>query len=169
MDRGAWWATDHGVKKSRTRLSDFTSLGTVMAPQAVSFNLLIEDRGLVLSAILVPFDSSWFMLCPWAVSFFQKLCPAPFPPVTTTTQMGKTGAERDHPEAVVAVGSTALLTSPLCLSLEPVPFAATQRPVPDRPGWWSICEEPRVWPKVSPSGGLVCHMHWSSLTDYLFF
>ena len=21
-------------------------------------------------------------LCPWAISFFQKLCPAPFPPVT---------------------------------------------------------------------------------------
>ena len=26
MDRGAWWATVHGVTKSRTRLSDFTSL-----------------------------------------------------------------------------------------------------------------------------------------------
>ena len=24
MDRGAWWAAVHGVKKSRTRLSDFT-------------------------------------------------------------------------------------------------------------------------------------------------
>ena len=24
MDRGAWWATVHGVIKSRTRLSDFT-------------------------------------------------------------------------------------------------------------------------------------------------
>ena len=24
MDRGAWWAADHGVAKSRTRLSDFT-------------------------------------------------------------------------------------------------------------------------------------------------
>ena len=23
MDRGAWWATDYGVTKSRTRLSDF--------------------------------------------------------------------------------------------------------------------------------------------------
>ena len=28
------------------------------------------------------FDSYWFMVCPWAMSFFQKLCPAPFPPVT---------------------------------------------------------------------------------------
>ena len=26
MDRGAWWATIHGVTKSQTRLSDFTSL-----------------------------------------------------------------------------------------------------------------------------------------------
>ena len=26
MDGGAWWATVHGVSKSRTRLSDFTSL-----------------------------------------------------------------------------------------------------------------------------------------------
>ena len=26
MDREAWWATVHGVAKSRTRLSDFTSL-----------------------------------------------------------------------------------------------------------------------------------------------
>ena len=26
MDRGAWWATVHGVAKSRTRLSHFTSL-----------------------------------------------------------------------------------------------------------------------------------------------
>ena len=25
MDGGAWWATVHGVTKSRTRLSDFTS------------------------------------------------------------------------------------------------------------------------------------------------
>ena len=24
MDGGAWWATDHGVTKSQTRLSDFT-------------------------------------------------------------------------------------------------------------------------------------------------
>ena len=28
MDRGAWWATVHGVAKSQTRLSDFTSLST---------------------------------------------------------------------------------------------------------------------------------------------
>ena len=27
MDGGAWWAAVHGVAKSQTRLSDFTSLG----------------------------------------------------------------------------------------------------------------------------------------------
>ena len=37
------------------------------------------------SAILGPFDSSQFMLCPWPKSFFQKLCPAPFPPVMFTS------------------------------------------------------------------------------------
>ena len=53
-----------------------------MAPLVVSFHLLLEDQGLVFSAIFVPLDSNWFMLCPWAMSFFQKLCPAPFLPVT---------------------------------------------------------------------------------------
>ena len=50
----------------------------------VSFSLLTEDEGLVevdLSAILDPFDSNWFILYPWSMSFFQKLCPVPFPPV----------------------------------------------------------------------------------------
>ena len=51
----------------------------------MSFSLLIADQGLVkvdLSAIFNTFNSNWFVLCPWAMSFFQKLCPAPFPPVT---------------------------------------------------------------------------------------
>ena len=60
-------------------------LGTVIAPLGVSFSLLIEDQGLVevyLFAVLDPFDSYWFMLYPWAMSFFQKLCPVLFTPVT---------------------------------------------------------------------------------------
>ena len=32
MDRGAWLATVHGVTKSRTRLSDFTSLESDQIP-----------------------------------------------------------------------------------------------------------------------------------------
>ena len=35
-----------------------------------------------LSAILDPFGSKQFMSCPWAMLFFQRLCPAPFPPVS---------------------------------------------------------------------------------------
>ena len=49
-----------------------------------SFHLLIEDQGLVLPVNLAPFDSNQFMLCPWALSFFEKLRPAPFPPVTNS-------------------------------------------------------------------------------------
>ena len=30
MDRGAWWATVHGVEKSRTRLSNFTFINSEM-------------------------------------------------------------------------------------------------------------------------------------------
>ena len=40
-----------------TELTDWLT-GTVMATLGVSFHLLIEDQGLVLSAILVPFDSN---------------------------------------------------------------------------------------------------------------
>ena len=49
-------------------------------------SLLREDQGLEIhpSAILDPFDSNWFMLCPWAMTFSQKLCPAPCPPVTSS-------------------------------------------------------------------------------------
>ena len=79
-DRGAWWAAVYGVAQSQTRLK-WLSSRTVMAPLGVSFSLLIEDQSLVevdLSAIWGPLDSNWFMLYPWAMSFFQKLCPAPF-------------------------------------------------------------------------------------------
>ena len=33
------------------------------------------------SAVWDPFDFNQFMLCPCPMSFFQKLCPAPFPPI----------------------------------------------------------------------------------------
>ena len=78
MDRGAWRATVHGVAKSLTRLSNFTSLHV--------------------KAILDPFDSNLFMLYPWAMSFFQKLCPAPFPPVTDRLAIssGKLEIPKEH-------------------------------------------------------------------------
>ena len=46
----------------------------------VSFSLYIENQCLVefdLSVSLDPFYFSWFILCPWAMAFFQKLCPTP--------------------------------------------------------------------------------------------
>ena len=33
MDRGAWWATAHGVAKSQTRLSTHPHRGTISVPQ----------------------------------------------------------------------------------------------------------------------------------------
>ena len=40
----------------------------------MSFSLQVEDQGLVefdLFAVLDPFDFNLFMLCPWAMSFFE--------------------------------------------------------------------------------------------------
>ena len=43
MDGGAWWATVHGVAKSRTRLSDFThSLTHSKKVERISTNNLIK-------------------------------------------------------------------------------------------------------------------------------
>ena len=44
MDRGAWWATVHGVAKRRTRLSDFTfTFFQVLVPDAVASPLSLLD------------------------------------------------------------------------------------------------------------------------------
>ena len=51
MGRGAWWATVHGVTKSRTRLSDFTftfhfhALEKEMATQSSVLAWRIQGRG----------------------------------------------------------------------------------------------------------------------------
>ena len=37
MDRGAWWATIHGVAKSQTRLNEFTFTFTAVLQYCVSF------------------------------------------------------------------------------------------------------------------------------------
>ena len=39
MDRGPWWATVHGIAKSRTRLSDYHEQG------------LVKDRGNLRAAV----------------------------------------------------------------------------------------------------------------------
>ena len=58
-------------------------------------SLLREDQGLEVhsSAILDPFDSNWFMLCPRAMSFSQKLCPALCPPVTSSATSSENPTE----------------------------------------------------------------------------
>ena len=56
----------------RPLLGLLTVHGTVVAPLGPSFYLLIEDQGLVLSAILVPFGSNWLMLCP-SVQFIRSV------------------------------------------------------------------------------------------------
>ena len=59
MDRGAWWATVHGVSKSRTQLSDFTFTFTLgskgvckmlqMPPLIVQIEVTMpQSRGVVL-------------------------------------------------------------------------------------------------------------------------
>ena len=81
-----WWV---GGSFQRTTHSSvfWQCLGTVQVPQGVSLSLQVEDQGLVdiWLVILDPFNFNWFMLCPWAMSFFQKSCPAPFPPVSCSS------------------------------------------------------------------------------------
>ena len=43
MDRGTWWATIHGVAKSRTRLSDFTSLWLINDTKTAEVDWFCED------------------------------------------------------------------------------------------------------------------------------
>ena len=67
-----------------------------MAPLGVSFSLQIEDQGLVefgFSAILDPFDFNQFMLCPWAISFFQKLHPVPLHSVSCSLPEPRPGPQ----------------------------------------------------------------------------
>ena len=44
MDGGAWWATVHGVAKSRTRLSDFTFTFTFMTAVTIQSNKTVSNE-----------------------------------------------------------------------------------------------------------------------------
>ena len=50
-----------------------------MAPLGVSFHLLIEDPALVLSALLVPFDSNWVYVVALGYVILSIVVPCPFP------------------------------------------------------------------------------------------
>ena len=38
MDTGAWWAAVHGIAKSRTRLSDFTYLDSILKNRDITLS-----------------------------------------------------------------------------------------------------------------------------------
>ena len=44
MDRGAWWATVHGVAQSRTRLHDFTLMPGLFTPLPGWFYTVSQRR-----------------------------------------------------------------------------------------------------------------------------
>ena len=68
------WATAHSLGLTVPR--------NCHGPSGYVISLANSGSKSSLVCHLVPFDSTQFMLCPWAISFFQKLCPVPFPPVT---------------------------------------------------------------------------------------
>ena len=47
MDEGAWWAAVHGVKKSRTRLSDFT----------FTFHFCALEKAMATTPVFLPGES----------------------------------------------------------------------------------------------------------------
>ena len=63
MDRGAWWATVHGVAKSQTRLSHFTSLHFTLA-----------CRSGLQKTLLFLLESSRSGLNFWPETCFPSLC-----------------------------------------------------------------------------------------------
>ena len=70
MDGGAWWATAHGVAKSRTRLSDFTlALGAMFAVAVCMIESyrfipphLMQSRSLILLFLKAEHRSHNFIL-----------------------------------------------------------------------------------------------------------
>ena len=66
MDEGAWWATAHGVAKSQTRLSDFTSLhfSVDVSPMSVHLSPSLPLRYVTVNLNPLEdtelFSSSWY-------------------------------------------------------------------------------------------------------------
>ena len=98
MDRGAWWATVHGITKSRTCLSNFTFFLSLEARKTnpstfhqISFEISVELSELLSSRVLshsVMSNSLWprglqpaRLLCPWGFlrqEYWSGLrCPPP--------------------------------------------------------------------------------------------
>ena len=60
MDGGAWWATVHGVAKSRTRLSDFTFFHICFIDYAKAFNCVEAGQEATVSTVHGTTD--WFQI-----------------------------------------------------------------------------------------------------------
>ena len=82
LDRGAWWATDHGVAKSWTRLSDFTftftfivSLSDFLISVDVTFSNRPEVHFISSQPVQVQcqvYPSNWFLHTVLFLLQFQK-------------------------------------------------------------------------------------------------
>ena len=93
MDRGAWWATVHGVTKSRTRLSDFTF---ILLPLRRSLSLEAELPGefqvvltLLLASVLFPdvWPCGWTGVLGWLTKSWLWI------PKTVASQRSPDGLE----------------------------------------------------------------------------
>ena len=71
-------------RHSNTQRQVWLSLCGVSGSWCTQVFFEASEQGLrqKVSAILDTFDSNQFMLYPWTMLFFQKLCPGPFPSVT---------------------------------------------------------------------------------------
>ena len=65
MDRGAWWATVHGVAKSQTRLSDFSFLLSTVKIEVPHFNSYEMFHWMACCLVLSHIQLS---VTPWAVA-----------------------------------------------------------------------------------------------------
>ena len=72
MDGEAWWATVHGVAKSRTRLSDFTFTFTMWSECYTGF-LELKERS-ILSPKNLPLHESSFTDKPTGTGEFTENC-----------------------------------------------------------------------------------------------
>ena len=66
INRGAWWATVHGVAKSRTRLSNFTSLFHSLVRLYCNFKIIFKWEKVVLEMyldyLIIENDTSIFII-----------------------------------------------------------------------------------------------------------
>ena len=65
MDGGAWWATVHGVTKSRTRLSDFTFTFSYVGPVSCVFTSWVPSGLTSSPSVVAAITDDYDILCLW--------------------------------------------------------------------------------------------------------